>query len=478
MIKAIRKDGRDIMLTEGEVWIYGDGIWHIMTPAEEQWIKTMIQHGFDRLSEPKMTAALNACWKQLTEHPELFKRTVEWSDAKMLVCGNGVLDIDTREFHAHGPQRYARRKITTEYKPGAGCRLFLELVNSIFSEHPDPAGAIALYQEWLGSALAIPRLTREQRKACFLVGKSRSGKTELSSCARDLIGEPIASPSVSEISETFGLQAFIGKSAWIRDDAVNEGDKLDPQRFKVIVTGEPVSIRRMNTQALDTRLQIPVMLAANSLPKARDHSDAVYNRCIVLQLDKVVSELDAVAMRKRLGVPPGRSIGAHIMETEAPGVLNWALEGLRRLLERGSFDVPECVVKAVQQFKEGNNPVAEFARVAVKAAKNKVERADLLCAYHGWLREEEGDEARASGARWFLPKVRQAIDGIGDTSDTNGRRFITGVALTEEGLHYWHSHKNGQQLKGGSDGYSATKAEVNRPWIAEKTSGDNSGAVF
>jgi hypothetical protein len=37
----------------------------------------------------------------------------------------------------------------------------------------------------------------------------------------------------------------------------------------------------------------------------------------------------------------------------------------------------------------------------------KATRADLLCAYHGWLREEQGDEARASGARWFFPKLRQ-----------------------------------------------------------------------
>jgi putative DNA primase/helicase len=122
----------------------------------------------------------------------------------------------------------------------------------------------------------------------LVVGLSRSGKTELSSCARELIGEPVASPCVSEISETFGMQNFIGKSAWIRDDAVNEGDRLDPQRFKVIMTGEPVSIRRMAQQALEARLQIPVMLTANSLPRARDHSDAVYNRSIVLKLNKVM----------------------------------------------------------------------------------------------------------------------------------------------------------------------------------------------
>jgi P4 family phage/plasmid primase-like protien len=466
VINAIRQDGRDILLAEGEVWIYEDGIWHIMTAAEEQWLRSLIQIGFDRLNEPKKTAALNNCWKLLTEHPELFKREVEWADDKVIVCGNGVLDIDTREFHPHGAQWFARRKISTDYMPGAECPQFIKLLHSMFSLHASPELAVEMYREWLGSALAIPRLTREQRKALLVVGKSRSGKTELSSCARALIGEPVASPSVSEISETFGMQNFIGKSAWIRDDAINEGDRLDPQRFKIIVTGEPIAIRRMAQHALETRLQIPVLLTANSLPRARDASDAVYNRSIVLKLDRVIGEKEAVEMRAALGVPAGLSIGAHIMEQEASGVLNWALEGLRRLLERGSFDVPDSVSEDIREFKEGNNPVAEFARTAItKSANSMVERADVLCAYHGWLREEEGEEARASGARWFFPKLRQALDSIGD--HRNGKRaarFLTGVALTDEGLRHWHSHRTGQQLKGGSAGFSVSTDDVNRLW--------------
>ncbi|MCK1671073.1 phage/plasmid primase, P4 family [Bradyrhizobium sp. 150] len=464
LINAIRKDGRDIMLTEGEVWLYKDGVWQIMTASDEQWLRSLIQRGFDLLGEAKKTAALNNTWKLLVEHPDLYKHKVEWSDDKVIVCGNGVLDIDTRQFSPHGPQWCARRKITTAYDPAATCPQFLALLASMLSLHPSPEAAIEMYREWLGAALAIPRLTREQRKALLVVGLSRSGKTELSSCARELIGEPIASPSVSEISETFGLQNFIGKSAWIRDDAVNEGDRLDPQRFKVIVTGEPMSIRRMAQQALETRLQIPVMLTANSLPRARDHSDAVYNRSIVLKLNKVIGEREAAEMRTALGVPKGLSIGSHIMATEAPGVLNWALDGLAKLLERGLFDVPDTVTADIREFKEGNNPVAEFARTALVSSPNtKVERADMLCAYHGWLREEEGEEARASGARWFFPKLRQAVDGITDQrSGRVGARFLVGVAMTDEGLRHWETHRNGQQLKGGSAGFSTTKAEVNR----------------
>jgi P4 family phage/plasmid primase-like protien len=463
LINAIRKDGRDIMLTEGEVWLYKDGVWQIMTASDEQWLRSLIQRGFDQLGEAKKTAALNNTWKLLVEHPELYKRKVEWSDDKVIVCGNGVLDIDTRQFSPHGPQWCARRKITTTYDPAATCPQFLALLASMFSLHPSAQAAIEMYREWLGAALAVPRLTREQRKALLVVGKSRSGKTELSSCARDLIGEPVASPSVSEISETFGMQNFIGKSAWIRDDAINEGDRLDPQRFKIIVTGEPIAIRRMAQAALETRLQIPVLLTANSLPRARDASDAVYNRSIVLRLDRVISEREAAEMRTAMGVPAGLSIGSHIMAAEAPGVLNWALDGLAKLLQRGLFDVPDSVADDIREFKEANNPVAEFARAAVMVSKDhKVERSDLLCAFHGWQREEQGEEARASGGRWFFPRLRELIEGATDQK-SNGMRFVTGIALTDEGLHYWLTHRVGQQLRGGSSGFSTACDQVNRP---------------
>ena len=42
VIKLIRQAGQDIMLSEGEVWFYSEGIWSAMTPAERQWIMTMI----------------------------------------------------------------------------------------------------------------------------------------------------------------------------------------------------------------------------------------------------------------------------------------------------------------------------------------------------------------------------------------------------------------------------------------------------
>lgn len=467
VINAIRAADQDILLSEGETWLYSQGIWHVMTPADQQWIMTLIQEGFEALNEPLKTNNLNAAYKRLTEHPGLFKRDVPWSEGHLLICQNGVLDVETGTWSQHDPSHFARRKIGAEYQPNASAPKFAKLLASMFhdrGENADPF--IKVIQQWMGAALATQQLNREERKALILVGPSRTGKTELSRIIRMLIGDPIATPSVAEISERFGLSSLYEASAWIRDDAINEGDDLDPQRFKTIVTGEPIDIERKHKPAVPgVELAIPVLLTTNSLPKARDRSDAIFNRSLILEMTNVVSEADAHRLRQSAGVQRGLTLGQYIFAEEAPGILNWALEGLRDLIATGSYDLPETVLQAIQRFKDDNNPVGEWARTAVvKMPGGKVARHDLMCAYHGWQREQDGDEARAFGARAFFPRLRAAAPWTSDNQDHSGKRFITGLHLTDEGLQLWDLHNQGPQLKGGSKGSSLNKTDVNKLW--------------
>ena len=96
LIETLRRDGQDIMLAEGDVWLYRDGFWRVTTPADEQQLRTIIQQGFEDLGEAAKGNTLTLAWKRLTEHPKLYKATVPWAGAGMIVCRNGVIwpDID------------------------------------------------------------------------------------------------------------------------------------------------------------------------------------------------------------------------------------------------------------------------------------------------------------------------------------------------------------------------------------------------
>jgi putative DNA primase/helicase len=341
----------------------------------------------------------------------------------------------------------------------------------LFADHdPETGAALAnLLQEFAGGSLCVRLLHREQRRALFLVGPSRTGKTELARLLARLVGGPIASPSVGQIGERFGLACFFDAVAWIRDDAVNEGDRLDPQRFKTIVTGEPIDIERKRRDAVRVALAIPVVLTANSLPASRDASDAIFNRSLVIDLTHVLDEQAAINVRRHLRVPPGVWLADFLFDREGPGVLNWALEGLECLLKRGAFAIPKTVSDAIQRFKDESNSVTEFARTMLEqSADTKVNRADLICAFHGWLKEKVGDEAKMHGARWLMPKLRSACPWA-ISRKIGGTRYLCGVKLTEEGLGYWYQQASAAQQSGrGSKGASALKKDVNQAWNSKK----------
>ena len=277
-----------------------------------------------------------------------------------------------------------------------------------------------------------------------------------------LLGGPVATPSAKEFGERFGLETLYGAVAWIRDDAINEGDRLDPQRFKTVVTGEAIDIDRKNKPAVrDVRLDIPVLLTANSLARVRDSTDAVFNRSIILTMTNVISIEAAHAARVAAGAGE-QSIGQAVFEREASGILNWALEGLVRLRKRGFYNIPESIKAAITQYKDDNNPVGQWAREALEADPySRVARADVVRAYNGWELEQEGEDAHAHGARWLLPRLRNQIKGLGDYQNDDGTRYITGVKLTKLGLAMWTSYGMANP-RNGPGGFSTSASEVNR----------------
>jgi P4 family phage/plasmid primase-like protien len=429
----------------------------------------LVQQGCEQLGEGAKLGTVNAAWKRLNEHPGLHRHAVAWDRHGLVATANGALELRTQALTAWSPDHFLRRKLAVAYDPARRCPQFLKFLDVLVANR-EPAvrkDLVALLQEAIGACLGTPLLNREQRRALLLKGPSRTGKTELAKVIRLLVGEPVASPAACDIGERFGMATFHGACAWIRDDAVNEGDKINPERFKTIVTGEPIDIERKNRPPLrQVRLDIPVVLTANSLPTSRDSSDAIFNRSLVVELTHELSEEFAQEERQARSVPAGQSLGEWIFAQEGPGILNWALDGLHRLLARGRYSIPETVCAAIQAFKDDSNPVAEWARTMVERADgSKVSRGDLLCAFHGWWREEMGDDVRLLGGRWLVPKLRAACPYI-DTSVRSGDvRYIGGIKLTGEGLKYWSRQSTDAAQRGhGSRGTASSAADVNRVW--------------
>jgi putative DNA primase/helicase len=82
-----------------------------------------------------------------------------------------------------------------------------------------------------------------------------------------------------------------------------------------------------------------------------------------------------------------RHLADKIKATEMPGVLKWALEGLRSLEEMGGFIEPEACKQALEQYKRDMNPLVIFLEENFEPTNydhDKVETKRLRQCYEQW----------------------------------------------------------------------------------------------
>ena len=420
-----------LMLTQGQTWTYADGFWRAFDDELEHLMRITIQGVVRAMGQKTSPQLLNAAWRYVMEHPGLLREGIEWDAAGVIVCRRGIIDPRTRKVREHSETDYATCRVEADIDAAATSPIWIAFLENAFAnvEGDERRAVIGTLAEWFGSALVRGK-NREMTKGLIAYGPSRTGKTQLAQVLRALIGGRATGMRARDLEEHFGMQPLIRASAWIADDAVSSGEFLDAERYKVIVTGEPVSIPRKNKDNWEGSLDIAVCLTANHLPRVKDQSHAVYNRSIVLPM---TVEHDETAAEEK-------SISERVVEAELGGVLNWALEGYARLAERRYFDPPKVMRDAVGIFEHDNNPIGAWLAAAVESSDGMmVDRRDLLASLNGWMISEFGQDAKPFGGRTVFPAIRRAMPGTGDHR-IGSRRYVTGVKLTDEGIGHIHDY--------------------------------------
>jgi P4 family phage/plasmid primase-like protien len=425
-----------LMSSEGSLWVYSTGIWERVQGSLEARLRTDIS-GMARLMKAELTGNfLNNVWRALIEDPKLYTHNVPWDQHKLVVATNGAIDPLTLALQPHDPGHFATQRLNVALDPAAACPKWLSMLDAAFAnlDTEERGRVIATLSEFFGSALLRGK-PRDITKALFIVGESRCGKTQIASILRSLVGGRVCSVRARDLGDRFGMEPLVGASAWIADDAVGTGEFLDAEAFKLVTTGEEVSVQRKNDKNWQGRLDLAVTLTANHRPRVKDQSDAVYNRVLILPMQVVFGERDA---RDR-----SREPWQVIVDEELAGVLVWALAGLQRLIGRGYYDPPAYMTQANAEFKDDNQSISPWLKAAVESHEEfMVDRRDVVDSYRGWHADEWGIDPKHKPlhprALWAL--IRQLTAGrkldVDGRRARTGERFVTGVRLTPEGIGF------------------------------------------
>jgi P4 family phage/plasmid primase-like protien len=436
-------------------YTYANGVWISWEKGDHHTLKCGVQGVLMAAQIDPKTQLLNAVYRYVLEHPSLNFATVAWDSHGVIVCQDGTLmpQADgTWKTVAHSPDHWATSRVEVRIADmRQGCPKWLEFLGSCFSdlELVECIKVISTLQEWFGAA-TVKRKPRELRKALWLHGESRTGKTRILEVLRLLCGEPSCALKLKGLGQQFGPSALLGKRAWIADDAVGSADEIDDAAYKVVVTGEAFTTDVKNAAHATARLDIPVAFSSNLLPRVKDQSDGVFNRSILLQMRVVRGEEETA------GKPLIEDI---VRVSELAGVFAWALDGWAVLKARGRFQPPVSMRDAATAFRDANNPAMAWARVALSVNPlSMVDRRDLYASFKAWFSAEYGEGQKTPSQKSLTIALSQALPVGQHVRD--GYRMMTGVKMTEIGLRL---RDDCPHAFGDNVGSGRPSSDVNQP---------------
>lgn len=300
------------------------------------------------------------------------------SPFEIVACRNGLLHVPSGELLPATPRFFTRQALDIDFEPDAPVPTeWLRFVDQVFSDKQ----AVELLQDWFGYLL-LPDVS--QQKILLMVGPTRSGKGVTQRVITQLVG---AGNTCNPKSGSLGsgnvgtLQPLIGKTVAFISDA-RFGGRSDKhaitETLLTISGGDPVTIDRKHKEAWSGMLPTRFVMLSNELPSLKDNSPALANRFIPL------------IFRESFLGREDHGLADRIVGSELPGVLNWALDGWRRLRERGRFVMPDVSRDAISEILELGSPAAHFLRdLCVVEPGRQIEKPILFEAYVTWCRKNE-----------------------------------------------------------------------------------------
>lgn len=391
-------------------WLrYKDGQWH---KVEDGLVSQAITRYLGRMPNTNVTANRVTSVLRLAEN-ESYVRTDRWdANQDIIVCKNGTLDLRTFELREHRPEDYAMGGLPFEYDPSAKAEAWDEFIGG----HLGPE-VWAFLQEFAGYGLTTDT---SYELALWLLGAGGTGKSTFLEGLTSIMGNRVGRLSLADIDRSpFAMENIVGKTLLTATEQPSMYIK-QVDIINTLISGEIISVNRKNKPIVDVRPTAKLAWAMNSLPKIREEGNGIFRRLMIVQFPPLNPEEKDPAVKERIRL------------LEPPGILAWAVEGLKRLRQRDGFKIPESVGRAVQDFELSNDPPRQFLEEACERDENgHVGKKELYDAYAKWCKYY-GFKPKA------VTQIREDWLRLGlKEGASKGKKHYKGVKLLDETFDSW-----------------------------------------
>ena len=325
----------------------------------------------------------------------------------LISCKNGLVDLRTDECMPHTPHLLTTSTTSYDHRPQAKRKRFEKFLDEIFpgsaaarledfdsweTEKQEPQLQRELLQEVFG--YLISRDTRQQKIFLF-IGRPRSGKGTLARILRRLLGEQnVIGFSLDALDNDFGAEDLIDKQVAIVGDARLDGSSAKAVAQLLTWSGEdPVTINRKGEKKWQGTLGVRFLIQTNPMLHFSDPSGTIATRFVPVLFKECFEGREDETLTEKL------------LE-ELPGILNWAIEGWKRLRARRKFILSPASREVLNRMKKKAAPILNFVEEACEVGSELFWSRDECYAHYVAFCEESNNKPLSR------PKFVEAIEDL------------------------------------------------------------------
>ena len=413
-------------------YIYNDEVWEVDQTGK---IRLLIDAMIDSMKDEKVLVAAgvdedeaekmlhkhisksrsNAAKKSIVDElkhrvsvmPEDFDK-----DDMLLNVSNGYLDLSSGELKPHEKNKMFSKQTNFEYSEKMTPDVWIDFLNDIFDYDQE---LITYIQKAIGYSLTGS--TKEQ-VMFILHGKGSNGKSIFVETISEILGSYSKNIRASSlmVKRNEGVNndiATLQDARLVTSSEPNEGFRFDEGLVKQLTGGDRVTARFLYGEDFEFTPKFKIWVTTNHKPIVRGTDDGIWRRLILIPFEVQIPDHKKDKDLK------------YKLLREAPGILEWMLEGCR-LWQRYGLQVPKKIARAGQAYRTEMDVLELFIEEECERADDgKAPAGELYDLYKKWA--DDSGEYKMNKNK-FGKKMKEKFE----YKRTKHGYFYNGLKITEK----------------------------------------------
>lgn len=303
---------------------------------------------------------------------------------KLIGVENGILNLETRELEDFDPSLLIMTKIPVKYDPEAECPKIKKFVKDLVAGGRD----VKKIQEMIGYTL----LRKNPLNKAFMgLGPGENGRSTLFDLIHDFIGnENTAAVDLAAlIYDKFASADLFGKLGNFCADISNKKIKHSG-RFKKLVGEDQTRAQHKNQDAFHFKCYATPWFSANELPETTDKTRSFYRRWTIVNFPYTFTADEKEKEKEGFKEKDPNLPDPLKTDEEFSGLLNWALDGLDRVLNEKRFTGERSIKEKRELWEKESDPVREFLdEWCIEATNYEIPKEVVRQVYYKFCKEND-----------------------------------------------------------------------------------------